>query len=115
MAPLRNALSLRLSEEQAIAVSERADRRGISSSEAIRELLDLGLVLDASESIGLAVTAAARALMGDTAGMANVQFGLGLEPDELAAIAADLSGAECAAIVQGAPVLMTVEQMASLR
>ena len=111
---LRNAINLRLEAFHAQAIEDRAARGATTASRAARELLSLGVVIDAAETSGLAVTGAARALMADSVGMANVQFGWGLEPAELATIAGDLSDQEHDAIEGGAPVLMTVEQMRGL-
>jgi hypothetical protein len=52
--------------------------------------------------------------MADDTGMAHVTFGAGLEPEEAGVIAQDVSDAELDAIAEGAPVLMTVEQLAAI-
>jgi hypothetical protein len=112
---LQNAISLRLTSEHHDALRRRAARLGITTSNAARQLLELGVVLDGAEEFGIAVTGEARKLMADQVGMAHVQFAIGLEPEDAGVVADDLSERELDSIAEGAPLLLTVEQLAAIR
>jgi hypothetical protein len=60
---MKRVMNVRLTPEQDDAVRGRAQRRGLGDSAALRELVDLGRLLDRAESHGVVVTSEAIKLM----------------------------------------------------
>jgi hypothetical protein len=106
------AMNVRLDEGQTIAVQERAERYGTNASAALRELVDLGRLLESAES-GIVVTPAARELIAD--GDALVRFAAG--PDDHAERVLGTLGlvdVELQAVLDGALLICTAEEFARL-
>lgn len=49
-------MQIRLTPEQSDAIEARSQARGINASEALRQLLDLGMALDAGDARGWAIS-----------------------------------------------------------
>jgi hypothetical protein len=107
------AFQVRLTPDQHEAVMGRAERRDITGSAAMRELITLGQLLDSGEQHGVVVTDEAHELMG-TAHGANVTFAAGVDPDggreRLAAIG--LEPWQVDSLASGALLICTTEQLA---
>jgi hypothetical protein len=108
-------MNVRITPEQDAAIQARSEMRGITSSEALRELLDLGISLAQAGTAGTVMTAAARRLLADghASRLVHLTLADGDQADELAR-ALDLGPAERDVVAAGGLVWMTAEERAAL-
>ena len=105
---LRHPMSVRLTTAQDTHVRALATEHGNSPGEALRVLVDAGIVMDQAARLGVVVTAAARALLVD-GHMTHVGFALALTREQLEALGVPEELAE--EHLQGAALLGTREEL----
>jgi hypothetical protein len=112
---LTRGMNVRITPEQDAAITARMTQRGISASDALRELLDLGISLAQAGTAGTVMTQAARRLLADghASRLVHVTLEDSDQADELAA-ALDLGPDERDVAAAGGLVWMTAEERAAL-
>lgn len=109
---LTYAVQARLTEHQGEAIRARALRLDVAESVAMRELLDRGLILDASERHGLVVTEAAAELLGPLyLGGSLIRFSAGVIEPPADALLAVVDDAMLDALRSGAMLVSTPEEL----
>jgi hypothetical protein len=105
---LRHPITVRLTTAQDTHIRALARERETSPSEALRALVDAGIVMEQASRLGVVVTAAARALLAD-GHATHVGFALALTPEQLDALGVPESLAQ--AHVDGAALVGTREEL----
>ncbi len=105
---LRHPLTVRLTTTQDTHIRALAAERGVRPSDAMRSLVDAGIVLEQASRLGLVLTPSARALVSD-GHMSHLAFALALTPEQVEAL--HLAEHHREQLRQGAVLLGTREEL----